>query len=304
MNVTRLTGLEGTNPLGFFAALGVQVAFASEPEQPRLLWSEGVTPYALVDSVYSYQRIADQAMQVFAQWRDSPAMNPRQCDGMPMGKGDELKLSPEDIRTYLWQASREHQPASGLSTALVAEGSLDNNGKAKPTDLYFTAGQQRFLDAARKILSEASCEDVMADIEGPWRYKSEVPSLGWDIVDDRLYALRAKKPSDEKKLTNPGSEALAVLGLSLHPVFKGRDRTLTQGCSGPWKSASYAWPLWNRPASPNAVKSLLAHAYSTAADRCRWLHSWGVFRILATSVRRSGQGGYGTFGPPEILWQS
>ena len=30
MNETHLTGLEGTNPLGFLAALGVQVAFASE----------------------------------------------------------------------------------------------------------------------------------------------------------------------------------------------------------------------------------------------------------------------------------
>ena len=44
MNQTRLTGLEGTNPLGFLAALGVQVAFASEGDQPRLWWSDDIIP--------------------------------------------------------------------------------------------------------------------------------------------------------------------------------------------------------------------------------------------------------------------
>ena len=313
MNATHLTGLEGVNPLGFFAALGVQVAFSSEPEQPRLWWSEGITPYALVDSIYSHERIADQAMKVFPQWRDSPAINPRQDDGKPMKWGDELKLSPRDIRTYLRQSGHGQQPASGLATALVAEGSLsdtkkkDDDGKeqptAKPTDLYFAAGQQKFLDAVRKILSKASHEDLLAGLRGPWCYGSKLPSLGWDITDDRLYALRANNPSTDKKTTNPGPEALAVLGLSLHPVFKGRDRIITQGCSGSWKSASYAWPLWSTPASSNAVKSLLAQAYSIEG-RNQWLHSWGVFRILISSIRRSGQGGYGTFGPPEVLWQT
>ena len=36
----RLRGLEGTNPLGFLAALGVQVLFNTEPDQPKLWWSE------------------------------------------------------------------------------------------------------------------------------------------------------------------------------------------------------------------------------------------------------------------------
>ena len=38
MNGTHLTGLEGTNPLAFLAAIGVQTAFADEEVQPRLWW--------------------------------------------------------------------------------------------------------------------------------------------------------------------------------------------------------------------------------------------------------------------------
>ena len=307
MNVTHLTGLEGTNPLGFLAALGVQVAFASEPEQPRLWWSDDVVPHAIVDEDFTIARTARQAMKVFRQWKDSPAINPRRPDGSAMPKGDELKLTPDDMRVYL-SLAEQGDSASTFVTALVAEGSLDRKGDvAKPSDFYFTAGQQKFLDTVRKVLEKTSRDEVLNGLEGPWRYESELPSLGWDVSDDRLYALRANNPSPEKKLTNPGPEALAVLGLSACPVFGRQSRTLTQGCSGSWKNGTFSWPLWRKPASPQGVKSLLAHAYShdsMATDRGSWFLSWGVFRVLQSSIHRSGQGGYGTFSPPEVEWQS
>ncbi len=307
MNQTRLNGLEGTNPLGFLAALGVQVAFASEGDQPHLWWSDDIIPHAVVDEEFDLERIADQCIKVFALWRDSLAIAPKRPDGSDIPKGDELKLKPDDIRTYL-QLIDQCDLAEGLITALVAEGSLDNQGVAKPSDLYFTAGQQKFLATARQILDGVSRCDLLSGLEGPWNYKSVLPSLGWDVVDDRVYALRAYDPAPKSgpdpKRTNPGPEALAILGLSLHPVFGSRDRTLTQGCSGSWKSGFYSWPLWSKPASPRVVKSLLAHAYVPAVyDRDRWFRSWGIFRILRSPIRRSGQGGYGTFGPPEVAWQ-
>ena len=303
MSGIHLPGLEGTNPLGFLAALGVQVAFGNEDAQPRLWWSEDVVPHAVVDEVFTIDRIATQALEAFAHWKNSPAVNPRRMDGSKMPKGDELKLMPEDIGVYLRQALR-FAWSGGLAPSLVAEGSLDNQRAAKPSDFYFTAGQQKFLDTARKILNAVTRGDIESGLGGPWRYESEVPSLGWDVTDDRVYALRANNPSPEKKLTNPGPEALALLGLSLHPVFAGRGRTDTQGCSGSWKAGWYSWPLWKRPATPRAVKALLAHAYAhpAASDRDRWYRSWGVSTILRSPIRRTDQGGYGTFGPPEVAW--
>ena len=308
MNRVHLTGLEGTNPLGFLAALGVQVAFASESEQPRLWWSEDIVPHAVVNEDFTTERIADQAMSVFEQWKDSPAVNPRRPNGSPMPKGDELKLTPCDTRTYL-RLTDQCRAGSALIAALVAEGSLDNNGAAKPSDLYFTAGNQKFLKSVREILNEVTRNDVLIGLQGPWKYESRVKSLMWDVVDDRVYSLRAYDPSPtsgpDSKRTNPGPEALAVLGLSLHPVFGSRGRTLTLGWSGSWMTRSYAWPIWRKPASPYAVKSLLAHASTTAqtaTERHDWFGSWGVFRVLRSSVRSSGQG-YGTFSPPEVEWQ-
>ena len=302
MTGTRLAGLDGTNPLGFLGALGVQVAFASTQPQPRLWWSNDIAPRAVVDDEFSVDCIVDQAIPILRDWSKSAVLNPSGPGRVPLPRGDDLKFRREDIRVYL-QSVREDDPAASLGAALVAEGSVDNNGSAKPTDLYFTAGQQKFVAMARQVLREVTPDDVRAALNGPWTYASKLPSFMWDVVDDRVYALTAINPADDKKLSNPGVEALAILGLRLHPVFGTRGRTLTRGCSGSWKKGRYSWPLWCKPASLGAVTSLLAHAQGAAGDRRRWFRSWGVSTVLQASIRRSSQGGYGTFAPAEILWQ-
>ena len=307
---TRLTGLEGTNPLGFLAALGLQVAFASHSRRPQLWWSDHITPHALVDADFSVDDLVEQTLIACHAWSRSPALTPVDPEGGALNKGEQLKLARSDIRVYL-QLGKNGGPGATLPAALVAEGSLDRQRNSKPSDLYFAAGQQKLLKMAREILENVTREDVANGLLGPWPYTSKLPSLMWDVADDRVYALRGYDPtsSGEKKLSNPGPEALAILGLSLHPVFAGRERTLTQGCSGTWKNGWYSWPLWHRPASPSVVRSLLAHAYDADGDpdrqrRHQWLSSWGVGTVLKSPIRRSAQGGYGTFGPSEVAWRN
>ncbi len=306
MNGTHLEGLDGTNPLGFLAALGLSVAFQHEARRLRLWWSEGVTPHAVVDGGLGLDCIAEVALKCIGAWNESAAVNPTRHDGSLMPKGDELKLQPCDIRAYLAQAVTSG-PGGALAAALVAEGSLDNQGAAKPSDLYFAAGRMKFLDMARQIFSGVTHDDLVTGLAGPWTYSSTLPSLCWDVADDRIYALRANDPSrkSEKKLTNPGPEALALLGLGLHPVFAGRGRTLTQGFSGTWKAGQYCWPLWRHPTGFFGIKSLLAHACDVdiSSHRRGWYRSWGVFANLRSAVHRSAQGGYGTFRPPDYVWR-
>ena len=118
----------------------------------------------------------------------------------------------------------------------MAEGSLDNGGKAKPTDLYFTAGQQRFVSAARTILGGVTDDEIVGDVATPWRYESQRESLMWDSVDDRLHAYSASDPTKSQKSTNPGAEALAVLGLSMYPCFGFAEGNAHAGLLG-WMEA-------------------------------------------------------------------
>lgn len=273
--------------------------FDLDTERPRLWWSDDVISHAVVDSGFTIERIAEKAMQVFPTWLESSALQP---DLAPNG---DVKFTPDALRRYLAQ-NRESTPADAFASGLVAEGSLDGKGVAKPTDLYFTAGRQLFLKMACEVLEAVQPPDLTNALAGPWTYHSELPSLMWDIVDDRSYALAAYDPASEKKRSNPGAEALALLALARHPVFAGRERTLTQGCSGPWKAGWYTWPLWGRPSGAGAVRSLLAHASAgpgTGDDRARWYPAWDVTAVLRSAIRRSDQGGYGTFAPPEVVWQ-
>ncbi|MDE0376582.1 MAG: hypothetical protein OXK16_11575 [bacterium] len=301
---THLRALEGTNPLGFLAGLGVQALFDAVPNQPSIWWSDDVIPHAVVDAEYSVERVVDQALRVLPIWAESPALSP----GLGTKADNTGKFSPQDLTKYL-ERTRSPFAGSRFATALVAEGSLDGAGKvAKPTDLYFTAGQLKFLKIARQLLTEVHRESLMEGLTGPWSYSSPLSSLGWDTTDDRIYALAAANPAKEKKLTNPGAEALAILGLSRHPVYagqdaRGRDRTLTQGCAGPWRrGGTYTWPLWTQPATPNAVRSLLAHATGDLDKRSNSFDGWAISSIMRSAIRRSDQGGYGTFGPPEVVW--
>ena len=297
---THLTGLEGTNPLGFFAALGVQVLFDFEEDQPKLWWSDDIIPHAIIDWEFDINCIIKQAKQEFPRWLESPALNP----GFHNKSDDDAKFHPNHIRQYLKQA-RTHPYGKILAPALVAEGSLNPKGEvAKPTDFYFTSGNQKFLKIIRNTLEKVQSEDLRNGLISPWSYSSELSSLGWDITDDRIYALAAIDPAKDKKFSNPGVEALSVLGLSRYPVFCGQDRTLTLGCAGPWERSIYTWPLWNRPATSNVTKSLLFHATGHEKimhQRTNWYTAWSISSIMSSVIRHSNKG-YGTFSPPEIAW--
>ena len=300
MSEIELRGLVGSNPLGFLAALGAQVALEHADQPTEMRWTDAALPCPSLSGGLELEVIAGAVLRLAEDWLTGPVF--------AQGVDNKLKLSSLEIADYLKQA-RAAGSVGTLAPCLVAENSLDNQQKAKPSDFYFTAGQMKFLAMASEILSQVTDEELMVDMTGPWRYNTRRSSLMWDVVDDRLYALRATDPSSEQKLSNPGAEALALIGLSRYPCFRSVTGTVSQGCAGSWKRGSFTWPLWNRPASPATVKALLAHASAPDADdskagtNIRHYASWGVTRVLQSQIRRSDQGGYGTFGPSRVIWQ-
>ena len=297
---TMLRGLPGDNPLGFFAALGALAAVSAQGGDYRMHWTDGPIPHPVLTPAVDPEIVARAALDLAAEWLDGPALS-EELD-------PKLKLKAPAIREYLGHG-REAGPSGVLGACLLAEGSLDNGGNAKPTDLYFTAGNQKFISVARANLDDTTADEIVDDIMRPWEYTGDCKSLMWDTVDDRDHALSAWDPTDSsnnKKLTNAGAEALAILGLSYFPCFASAEGTLTQGCSGSWKRGSFVWPLWTDPASRWSVRSLLAHVAEPEGENRRrrhWYQGWGVSRVLKSQIRRSDQGGYGTFGPPRVVWQ-
>jgi hypothetical protein len=262
-----------------------------EPGSVRLAWNDEVNPRPIVHGSGSVDLLVELVESDRTQWAGSPAL---EFDG-----ADDVKLAPEPLRRYLatCRAADDGGRSIGLASALVAEGSLDNRRVAKPTDLHFTAGQQQFLRMAGELRNRVTGDDIRAALEEAWTYPSTLPSLGWDTTDDRVYALSASNPATTTKLTMPGAEWLALMGISAFPVSRGADRTRTPGCAGTWKRGSFTWPLWRSPLTFAAARTLLSADPGVDLARC------SAALTLRCAIRRSDQGGYGSFSPPQVVWE-
>lgn len=302
----QLPSMKATNPLGFLAALGAQAAFTGAPTAPQLHWTDDVYPQAVITGV-TEQEIISQAITQLSLLYFSPALNPIQND---------LKLAPQEIRRYLCKASHKDELPERIASALLAEAALDEKGaKAKPTDLYFTAGNQEFAKMCREILL-ASTEDDGDGVrkalltDAPY---AKASTLMWDVRDDRNYALMHRNPSGLSKITHPGLESFAIMGISAYPAFMKKQgkatRTVIPGATGNWKRTTFTYPIWNKPATLPAVRYLIAHASyppnsANSTLREEDLIGWGITKIMETTITRTDQGGYGAFIPPKIVWQA
>lgn len=290
------TGLDGTNPLGFFAGLGVlSVCHRMMPDaRPTLRWTEGFDCHAVLGGVGDLDAVVDAVMADLEGWRTAPALYFDNGDG-PIS--DVKFANNDEVRAYLRACDEADDGGRsiGLATALVAEFVVDGQGKAKPTDLHFLAGRQLFLVAARKLVEPGDgvkADDVRTAITGPWHRASALPSFMWDVNDDRVYALTGRNPAGITKPTEAGAELLALFGLACFPVQREpgrRDRLRQPGSAGGWKRGSFSWPLWSDPATLRSARALIG---TTAQPRT------GVSLRLESTILRSDQGGYGSFRPP------
>jgi hypothetical protein len=295
----RLDALDGANPLAFLAALGLlQVGDRMVgPGRWKLWWTDGVLSVPVLGGVVGIDEVVDAVLADRDAWHSAPALGWERIT--------DVKLEPARCRSYLRACAEADDGGRslGLAAALVAEGGVDNSGMAKPTDLHFTAGQQKFIRMAGQLRDGLTADHLHEALVGRWLYASTLPSLKWDVSDDRVYALSATNPATDTKLTVPGAEWLALLGLAAFPVFAtAAGRTVTTSCEGPWKrGGTFRWPLWRQPLTSQECQLLVAHAHES---RARAMGGWGVVRLHRCSIGRSDQGGYGSFSSPTVVWES
>ena len=72
---TVLRGLPGDNPLGFLAALGVQIALDAQGHDHRMRWSDEPIPYPVLSPSADLVLIAASVRAVAARWLEGPALD-------------------------------------------------------------------------------------------------------------------------------------------------------------------------------------------------------------------------------------
>jgi hypothetical protein len=306
MSELLLPALEGTNPLGYLAALGALDAMAMAGRVATLRWTDDLVPQAQLTGAEDLDDLLGVLDEDRSTWAQSVVLNFPKSAPLPDAKPDSATL--RDWYMQVLGADGADRDAD-LLAAIVAEGAFDQNHKAKPTHLHFTAGQQQFLDMVRGLSADVDKPRLLEAICGPWAYDSSLPSLSWDVRGERVYAVRATDPSKDKRLGVPGADWLAFRGLVFYPVSLMGSSLRTTACDREWKKGAFRWPLWVAPASRDVVRSLVADerlvsqnvASSKGAPRSAELRARGVLCVLEAPIRRSDQGGYGSFGGPRTL---
>jgi len=289
-----LTGLDGSNPLGFLAALGVVNALTDRRHDVRLSWrNDGVWRPVVTGMELEFEALVGMLDE-----------DRRSCEAEPAfeieydGKRD-LRPPPSVYRAKLQEVARAADPANRRSAdwmaAFATDVAVDNNGNTKPTALHFTAGQQQFLKMVAELQAGVNADDLLEALRGPWQYSRPLPVLGWDATAARDYALRAADPAGDKKLGTPGADWLALRGLPFVGVVPRGDRVLTTGCIGEWKTGRFRWPLWEVPLSRAMISSVMRLRLERMSPAERLAR--GVGAVFQCGIRRSDQGGYGSFTP-------
>jgi hypothetical protein len=320
-----LAGLAGDNPLAFLAALGtLRVLDACWPgRRVRMSWRPsgswrpvlhadgGCERAEVVATLHDRLRGRDRAPEfTLTEGQDE---EPR-----------ELTLPPEEFAAVARRAAARARRADRTwADFCAAYGSDAFPGEAsiRVTALQFTSGQQSFLGSLRELAAEPPSAPAgkprSSRAEGggtaaghldhalfePWSYSDPRPSLRWDPVDDRRYALRAFDPTDPA--TSPirtvrGANRLAVEALPWLPTFPVAGDVATRGFVRRGRELILSWPLWGPPLTAATVASLLGLAELVADDPPRsTLQPRGVVEVFR--ARRVG-GYYRNFAPGVACW--
>jgi hypothetical protein len=301
MRRIQLVGVDGSNPLGFLAALGL---LRVVPDAKLGFLDDG-SFRALVDVLDKSESdlaklIADDAKAAedrSAPWRFTytKAATKKQA---PQEVAD-LKPPPDDFKRFLatcveaWLAGNDE--AAGYAAAYGTDVAVDGKGNTKPTAFHFTAAQQTFLGAVEGIRASVSQECVETSL---FKGHGEQPgsNLRWDPRAERNWALMASNPSGDGTRVDAPLEWLAFRGLPLLPSFPRGSRIVTTGVVGRGEDMTFTWPLWSVPASVQTVRSLVQLDW---ADAARPQAQRSVFAICCSPIRRTAQG-FGNFGPPSV----
>ena len=302
MSRIQLVGVDGSNPLGFLAALGLLRVLPGA----RLGFSEDGSFRGFVDGLDKSEsdltRLiaadAKAASNESAPWRFRYTKAATKKRG-PQEVAD-LKPPPDDFKEFLatcidaWLTGDDE--AAGYAAAYGTDIAVDGKGNTKPTAFHFTAAQQTFLGAVEGIRASVNQEWIETSL---FKGHGERPgsNLRWDPGAERNWALMANDPSGDGTRVDAPLEWLAFRGLPLLPSFPRGSRIITTGVVGRGDDMTFSWPLWSVPASLLTTRSALQVDWSASTEQRA---ACGVFAICSSAIRRTSQG-FGNFGPSSVM---
>lgn len=303
MTELALRGLDGANSLAFLTALGA-LRITSErwrEDNASMYWLPADSGWQPCVTVKSDITIIDWIAGLNDSLREMikhPALS----------LADDLTLSCADFRDAALVARDKSSSTNRSQTdflaafgseAIESEQNGKKTGRISDTALRTMsgAGHQHLLGFMRALVEITRTDDLHSALFCNWSYTDPGPSLRWDPIDDRRYALRWREPSGDAVKTVRGANRLAIEALPLLPTMPMQGRLQTTAFTQrKGKGVFWTWPIWSAPATLDIVRSLLSLSELQQEDPDRYeLNAVGVTEIYR--CQRITQGKYRNFTP-------
>ena len=257
-----LGGLDGTNPLGFMAALGAFRLLSIENSNVTMTWQ--VFNGAWRPTLFGIQvPIAQLGNELHA------AIS--RLDKSVWSIDKKLPFAAVRLRQEACNAAHAASSTSrGLADAIAGLGvecCVDDKGLFKDTALRLVRAadnnkdkneQKGLLAFAMETIAITTACQIQKSISSDWLYEDKKLTFRWDPVENRGYALQWQDPSDDGALTERGANCLALFALPYFPTIptKGQAETTGFGLKKP-RQSSFTWPIWQHRISLDIAASML-----------------------------------------------
>jgi hypothetical protein len=301
MHEIELIGLDGSNLLGFLAALGtLRVLTLAEPEEEaRMRWEDAGSWRPIV--LHSRIGSGEELVSVIGRHTCGEAsINPA------WAIADDLTLSRAAFAGHLSRvvgtAAPAERNAADYLTAFGSEAFGSGPKKEQISDTEFRtmsgAGHQHFLGTIRELARGTEEDHLSRALLQDWDYADGRPALRWDPADYRPHALRAEDPSGDPIKTMRGANRLAVEALPLFPTVPGSRALGTVGFASHDGVTEIQWPIWTDSLELKSIASLLATEEMRNGEPAV-LASRGIAQVYRS--RRFTEGKFRNFSPAKAM---
>ena len=306
MSEIVLSGIDGGNPLGFLAAVGVlRTAVCTWPTAtPRMGWKRhagAFRPVLAMDEDIDESVFAARIKATLRSMKDDPAFD----------ISDDLKIPIEIFRQEANAAMKASTQADRKTVDFLAAFGADillpTEKKGNIADTAFRtmrgSGHQHFLKMMRQLAEDTEPVHIHKTLFSMWRYDDPVKNhtLRWDPADDTRYALQWREPSGDPRRETAGSmwgaNRLAIEALPLFPTAPQLRSLETTGFrKDESRRVFFSWPIWEPLLAIDTVRSVLAlkELQHPRPDRDR-LEAIGIVEVYR--CQRITQGKFRNFSP-------
>ncbi|MBO2465224.1 type I-G CRISPR-associated protein, Cas3-extension family [Actinomadura violacea] len=294
MTTIELSALDGRDPLGFLAVLGMHRLLTDETDAPiKLSFSDSTGNALLHSDLESIDAITEVLAGIVARAKDTTAIVDVD-DRFPLAKPSKSGAAARETlgQKDPMRVPREQYPALAARIAdlgseaehwfhcLVTDLAIDEQQRAALTPFCAPVGQQSlrsfFMNPLQEVRKDPS---YLKEALTAWR---RVDKFTGEYLDHRVVRSAADHPHGKSTEAGvPGATWLATQALRLFKLSGNGDTVTSTLWHRRPRHNLMIWPLWTEPLDLHAVQGLLEHPDINSTPNRKLLRTMTIFALAA-----------------------